>query len=297
MERRRSGKVIAADAGEVMVATLAQPAQGSVDIHSRSSASTDVSDNLTPRSKRVVHTCGQRCGTRRANCGCHQAQRGRLLRFNLTVRPARYRVQPVQIEEGRTAMEGVTGASAPIEVRRSARRTRTVSAYRDGEKIVVLVPARLSRHQEARWVRTMVDDIVAREQRARDAGPRRSDAALIERARSLNQTYLDGRADPCSVRWVDTMQRRWASCTSIDRTIRVSRRLQSMPAWVVDYVLVHELAHIMVSGHGADFWTLVNRYQRTERARGYLEGVSAAAHLDMFEGALSDGGPDDDVNP
>lgn len=194
-------------------------------------------------------------------------------------------------------MEGVTGASAPIEVRRSARRTRTVSAYRDGEKIVVLVPARLSRHQEARWVRTMVDDIVAREQRARDAGPGRSDAALIERARSLNQTYLDGRADPCSVIWVDTMQRRWASCTTIDRTIRVSRRLQSMPAWVVDYVLVHELAHIMVSGHGADFWTLVNRYQRTERARGYLEGVSAAAHLDMFEGALSDGGPDDDVNP
>lgn len=197
-------------------------------------------------------------------------------------------------------MAGATGASAPIEVRRSARRTRTVSAYRDGEKIVVLVPARLSRIQEARWVRKMVDDIVAREQRTRAAGPRRSDEALIERARSLNQKFLDGRADPRSVVWVDTMQRRWASCTSIDRTIRMSRRLEPMPAWVVDYVLVHELAHIMVGGHGADFWALVNRYERTERARGYLEGVSAAAHLDMSdgnmsEGNMSDGGEDDNV--
>lgn len=187
-------------------------------------------------------------------------------------------------------MEGAaTGASAPIEVRRSARRTRTVSAYRDGETIVVLVPARLSKLQEARWVRKMVDDVIAREQRTRQAGPRRSDAALIERARALNLTYFAGRADPRSVVWVDTMQRRWASCTSIDRTIRVSRRLQHMPPWVVDYVLVHELAHILVAGHGADFWALVNRYGRTERARGYLEGVDATAHLTRSEPGDDDG--------
>lgn len=164
-----------------------------------------------------------------------------------------------------------------VEVRRSARRTRTVSAYRDGEKIVVLMPARVTRAQEARWVHKMVADVVAREQRLRSGGSRRSDAALVERAQVLNRTYLDGRADPSSVVWVDTMARRWASCTTADRSIRLSRRLQPLPAWVVDYVLLHELAHILVAGHGDEFWALVNRYPRTERARGYLEGVSAAA--------------------
>ena len=49
-----------------------------------------------------------------------------------------------------------------------------------------------------------------------------------------------------------------------------------MPDWVLDYVLVHELAHLVVPGHGPQFWSLVDRYPRTERARGYLEGVAAA---------------------
>lgn len=179
-------------------------------------------------------------------------------------------------------------AGTEVEVRRSARRTRTVSAYRDGEKIVVLMPARLTRAQEARWVQKMITDVVAREQRLRSGATRHSDANLIERARALNRTYLDGRADPASVVWVDTMARRWASCTSADRSIRLSRRLQRLPAWVVDYVLLHELAHILVAGHGAEFWALVNRYPRTERARGYLEGVSATASLDIADTAVGE---------
>ena len=168
-----------------------------------------------------------------------------------------------------------------VEVRRSTRRRRTVSAYRAGDTIVVLVPARLSKADEARWVHRMVDDIAVREQRQLNNGPRRSDEALLDRARALNRRYLTGAAEPASVAWVDNMQHRWASCTSVDRSIRVSARLRSMPDWVLDYVLVHELAHILVAGHDADFWMLVNRYERSERARGYLEGRSAAAATDI----------------
>jgi predicted metal-dependent hydrolase len=76
---------------------------------------------------------------------------------------------------------------------------------------------------------------------------------------------------------------RWGSCTPVDRTIRLSSRLQGMPSWVVDYVLVHELAHLLVPGHGPDFWALVEQFPRTERARGYLEGVSATAGLDLSD--------------
>jgi predicted metal-dependent hydrolase len=52
--------------------------------------------------------------------------------------------------------------------------------------------------------------------------------------------------------------------------IRISSRAAALPSWVLDYLLVHELAHLEVAGHGPHFWRLVNRYPLTERARGYL---------------------------
>lgn len=72
--------------------------------------------------------------------------------------------------------------------------------------------------------------------------------------------------------WVGNQTTRWGSCTPASGTIRISTRLQQMPSWVLDYVLVHELAHLLAPGHGKDFWALVRGYPRTERARGYLEG-------------------------
>jgi predicted metal-dependent hydrolase len=173
----------------------------------------------------------------------------------------------------------VDRAAPAVEVRRSARRRRTVSAYRDGDVTVVLIPARFSKAEERRWVAEMIARLQAREAR-RQRGPRRSDEALLARARHLSTTVLGGAARPTSVRWVTNMASRWGSCTPSDGTIRVSGRLRDMPGWVLDYVLVHELAHLLVPGHGADFWELVGRYPRSERARGYLEGVAAAAHLD-----------------
>lgn len=163
-----------------------------------------------------------------------------------------------------------------IEVRRSSRRKRTVSAYRDGDKTVVLMPARFSPEEEEQWVSRMLERLAARDQRRRPG-----DAELAQRAAELSARYLDGRADPASVRWVGNQNSRWGSCTPADGTIRLSQRLFGMPGWVVDYVLVHELAHLLVPGHGPDFWALVSRYPRTERARGYLEGVAAAAHLNI----------------
>jgi predicted metal-dependent hydrolase len=173
----------------------------------------------------------------------------------------------------------VDRATPAVEVRRSARRRRTVSAYRDGDVTVVLIPARFSKAEERRWVAEMIARLQAREAR-RQRGPRRSDEALLARARQLSSSVFDGEARPTSVRWVSNMASRWGSCTPSDSTIRVSTRLRDMPSWVLDYVLVHELAHLLVPGHGPDFWELVGRYPRSERARGYLEGVAAAAHLD-----------------
>jgi len=164
-----------------------------------------------------------------------------------------------------------------VEVRRSQRRRRTVSAYRDGERVVVLIPDRFSRAEESEWVERMLARLAAREERIRH-----SDEELLLRARRLAARHFPDhvrRAAPASVRWVTNQNGRWGSCTPDDRTIRISHRIQEMPDWVVDYVLLHELAHLIVPSHSARFWDLVNRYPKAERARGFLEGVSAATGL------------------
>jgi predicted metal-dependent hydrolase len=123
----------------------------------------------------------------------------------------------------------------------------------------------------------MLARLAAREERIR-----RTDNELEQRARRLTVRYLPEYADrvnPASVRWVTNQNGRWGSCTPDDGTIRISHRIQEMPDWVVDYVLLHELAHLVVPSHSARFWDLVNRYPKAERARGYLEGISAATGL------------------
>ena len=174
------------------------------------------------------------------------------------------------------------GATVPptgeIEVRRSVRRRRTVTARRDGDKTVVMMPAGLSAAEEQEWIATVLERLERRERRRHP-----SDAALFDRANELAMRYLDGRVEPQSVRWVGNQNSRWGSCTPEDGTIRLSAQLRGMPSWVVDYVLVHELSHLLEPGHGAPFWKLVNRYPKTERARGYLEGVAAAAGLPLSD--------------
>jgi predicted metal-dependent hydrolase len=160
------------------------------------------------------------------------------------------------------------------------RRRRTVSAYRDGERVVVLIPAQFSGAEEREWVDKMVARLAARERRGH------TDEALYDRALDLAHRYLlefAQAASPHTVRWVRNQNGRWGSCTPADRSIRISDRIQSFPEWVVDYVLLHELSHLVVANHNAQFWALVARYPRAERARGYLEGISAAAGLGITE--------------
>ncbi|MDI3389237.1 M48 family metallopeptidase [Streptomyces sp. B-S-A8] len=174
-------------------------------------------------------------------------------------------------------------AVSAVEVRRSARRRRTVSAYREGDRTIVLIPARMSEAEEQRWVGVMLDKLAAQESK-RLLG----DAELAERAGMLSEQYFQGRARPTSVRWVTNQNTRWGSCTPAEGSIRLSHRLQGMPEYVVDYVLLHELAHLLVPGHGPRFWRLLDAYPRTERARGYLEGVVAAERLPHLPAARSE---------
>lgn len=166
-----------------------------------------------------------------------------------------------------------TSTVGPVEIRRSSRRRRTVSAYRDGDRSVVLVPAGLPAAEEARLVARMLAKLDAKDARQ----DRPDNAALRRRALELSRHHLDGRAKPVTVRWVTNQQRRWGSCTPADGSIRISTRLHGMPGWVLDYVLVHELVHLLEADHGPRFWQEVARYPQAERARGFLEGYVSGA--------------------
>lgn len=175
---------------------------------------------------------------------------------------------------------GVQMEQAQVVVRRSARRKKTVTAYREGGEIIVVLPGRMSARDERYWVERMLERLHAKETR-RVSG---SDDELATRALELSQRYLapalGGRVlRPTSVTWVANQRKRWGSTTPDTGAIRLSDRLWPLPSWVSDYVLLHELAHLEHPDHTAAFWALLSGYPDTERARGFLEGYShAQAH-------------------
>ena len=171
-----------------------------------------------------------------------------------------------------------TTGGAPVEVRRSARRTRTVAAFWENGTAVVAIPARFTAAQEREWVHRMLAKLHKQGERPAASGRRRpaTDEALAAHAARLSTTYLGGRATPTSVRWVSNQNSRWGSATPAEGTIRLSDKLRPMPQWVIDYVLLHELAHLLVASHNTAFWQLLEAYPETGRAKAFLEGVSYA---------------------
>ncbi|HJG44057.1 M48 family metallopeptidase [Corynebacterium phoceense] len=157
-------------------------------------------------------------------------------------------------------------ARPPVKVIRSARRRRTIEARFKDSVLEVRIPARMSKAEEER----AVEDMLARAMKKRKAAPL-SDAALSDRAARLNAEILEGHAQWTSIRWVGNMTTRWASCTTSTDAIRVSDRLQHVPDYVLDAVLVHELTHTFVPNHSREFWEWADRAPRAERAKGYLE--------------------------
>lgn len=152
------------------------------------------------------------------------------------------------------------GEPLPVEVVRSARRRATVAARVVDGVLRVSVPAGMDPVEEQRWVDQMVRKV-----------ERRMTSRSIDLDRRVDELARRYRLPkPDSARWVDNQSSRWGSCTPSQRTVRISSRLADCPGWVLDYVIVHELAHLVVPSHDQEFWHLVSRYPKTERARGFL---------------------------
>jgi predicted metal-dependent hydrolase len=148
----------------------------------------------------------------------------------------------------------------PVEVVRSRRRRKTVEAQVVDGVIRVSVPALMSKADEAVYVA----DVVAKLERKYRSGHVDLDARATQLARRYRLP------EPRSIRWSDNQRSRWGSCSIARAEIRISTRLADLPAWVLDYVIVHELAHLVEARHGPAFDALVARYPKAERAIGYL---------------------------
>ena len=153
----------------------------------------------------------------------------------------------------------------PLEIIRSQKRIKTVSAELKNGVLVVRAPAQMSEEE----LQPIIIKLQTRLQKKVNRPPG-TDDDLEKRAQQLNKKYFNGRLQWQSIRYVTNQNKRYGSCTPSRGTIRLNHRLAQMPTWVRDYVIMHELAHLLEGNHGRKFWRLVNRYPRTERARGYL---------------------------
>lgn len=135
----------------------------------------------------------------------------------------------------------------------------------------VVVPSSMPLVERQHWA-----DVMWRKLERRVARARPSDERLLERARRLNQRHFAGKLRWTSIGFAE-MDKLWGSCTFTDGAIRIARRAAALPEWVLDYLIVHELAHLLQSDHGPEFHELESRYPLTERAKGYLLAVDSMA--------------------
>lgn len=160
-----------------------------------------------------------------------------------------------------------------VKIIRSRKRKKTISASEVDGVIQLYLPMGLARGDELKyvqWAKKRFESL----RRKKELKANNADAELDQRARELNGRYFGGELAWTQICYTTEQNARtFGICNTTTKTIRVSDRLLKMPTFVHDYVVVHELAHLEVPKHGPEFWKLVNRYAKTERARGYLMAI------------------------
>lgn len=155
-----------------------------------------------------------------------------------------------------------------IQIKRSKRRKNTVEAKFVQDKLVIYLPYGMGESDEKKWI----DKMTRWGNNHKKRKEFNNDSQLLDRSQKLNKKYFNGDLD-FSIKFVENQKTKFGSCTIKTKSIRISDRLAKMPQWVQDYVIIHELAHILYPNHSQKFWEKVNQYKYAERARGYLIAV------------------------
>lgn len=176
--------------------------------------------------------------------------------------------QVAQIAKRRKSDDAKLPQNLPAyRVIRKERRRRGVSAFRQGGVIEIHIPARMSRRQEIEIIPEMIAMVLRREARER-----KTDLQLMQIGVEQLATYLpEFDIYPASINW-RSMNERWGSCTTVDRTIRISDRLIGAPSYVLNYIIFHELIHLKVIAHNQEFNNYLSRFTDKDKAEAFLEG-------------------------
>lgn len=173
---------------------------------------------------------------------------------------------------------GAPPTDLEIRIIESPRRKKTVSARIVGDRIEIRLPQGLARAQREKHVAELTTKLMAR----------RSAEVIDLSRRAIALAREFDLPEPATITWSSRQNTRWGSCTPATGAVRISERLGRFPTWVLDYVIVHELAHLIEPNHSARFHGLVARYPRAERAEGFLAAVSLghAGTLSGLEDAM-----------
>lgn len=161
-----------------------------------------------------------------------------------------------------------------VKIIRSAKRKRTVNARMINEVIHLYLPGKVSKKQEQKYI-AWAKKRFQLDKRKKKLLEKNGDKILQKRTQMLNRKYFAGKLKWKKIYFsVEQNHRMFGNCDTKNKSIRISDRLLKMPKFVLDYVIVHELTHLIVPKHGLEFWKICNRYSKTERARGYLIAVA-----------------------
>jgi len=153
-----------------------------------------------------------------------------------------------------------------IKVIRSSDRKKTIQAKMVGETLMVYLPLGMHHEEERKIIASMKEKIEKKKQKKQI----NNDDYLIKKFNEFNIRYFQGKLKVNSIVFVTNQKRTRGSCTPNKGTIRLSHKLLEMPKWVLDYVIMHEMTHLVNHNHSKEFWAKVGEYQFTERARGFL---------------------------
>lgn len=156
-----------------------------------------------------------------------------------------------------------------VRITRSKRRKKTASARLEDGVLSIRVPAALSEEK----IKSLVGKFNKSVRKKRKVENIERENWLVGRVERLNKKYFGGKIIYKTVKWSRNQKKIYGSCTFKRKVIRISSRLAKRPKWVLDYILIHEMAHLVEPNHSKNFWRLVNQYKRAERARGYLMGL------------------------
>lgn len=160
------------------------------------------------------------------------------------------------------------------EIIRSNRRTMALEV-RDG-RVLVRAPQRLPRARIDTFVRehaAWIEKSLAKQQARREAHPEPDEAQRAEyicRAKEILPERVAYYANvmglhPAGVT-ITGARTRFGSCSAKGR-LCFSWRLMQYPPEAIDYVVVHELAHLVHRNHGPEFYALIERYLPDYQAR------------------------------